>query len=247
MDAEPAPDLTHIRAVLFDLFHTLVSLEVSQPPGPGVSTLLGIDRDTWWSIWVRDQDDYVLGRTDLEHTLPAKARIANPRVSEVQIRQALAARPARFHHVLTHIEPEALTGLARLRALNLKLGLVSNCGKDEVAAWPDSPLAPLFDTTVFSCAVGLAKPDPRIYRLAATRLGVEPAECLFVGDGGSDELAGARAAGMTPVLITRHLEVVAPQRIAPAAHQAAFKVRTVPDLCALLEPRRTGRCPLPAH
>jgi len=89
---------------------------------------------------------------------------------------------------------------------------------------------------VFSCEVGLAKPDPAIYHLAAARLGVEPAECLFVGDGGSDELSGAGAAAMTPVLLTRHLEVMAPQRITPALRQAALRVRTVLDLCALLRP-----------
>jgi putative hydrolase of the HAD superfamily len=228
-------DLTHVRAVLLDLFHTLVSLEVSQPPGPSVSAILSVDRDTWWRAWVDNSGDYLLGRTVLERTLPARARIANPTVTDEQIRQALMARPARFRHVLTHVEPETLAGLAKLRTMNRRLGLVSNCGKDEIVAWPDSPLAPCFDTAVFSCDVGLVKPDPAIYRLAATRLGVEPAECLFVGDGGNDELDGARAAGMTPVLLTRHLEVMAPQRIAPAAKQAAFRVRTVLDLCALLQ------------
>lgn len=236
MSPESPSDLTHARAVLFDLFHTLVSLEVSQPPGPSVSTILGVDRDTWWRAWSESSDDYVLGRTVLEGTLPARARVANPAVTGEQIRQALLARPDRFRHVLTHVEPETLAGLTQLRTQNRRLGLVSNCGKDEIASWPDSPLAPCFDTVVFSCDVGLAKPDPAIYRLAATRLGVEPAECLFVGDGGSDELVGARAAGMTPVLLTRHLEVLGPQRIAPAARQAAFRVRTVLDLCALFRP-----------
>ncbi len=235
MSPESPTDLTHVRAVLFDLFHTLVSLEVSQPPGPSVSAILDVDRDTWWRAWTDNSDDYVLGRTVLEGTLPARARVANPAVTDEQVRQALLARPARFRHAITHVEPETIAGLAQLRTMNRRLGLVSNCGRDEIAAWPDSPLAPCFDTAVFSCDVGLAKPDPAIYRLAATRLGVEPAECLFVGDGGSDELVGARAAGMTPVLLTRHLEVMGPQRIAPAAKQAAFRVRTVLDLCALLE------------
>ena len=57
---------------------------------------------------------------------------------------------------------------------------------------------------MFSATAGLAKPDPAIYRLAADGLGVEPADCLFVGDGANDELRGARDVGMTPVLI--HLD-----------------------------------------
>ena len=40
-----------------------------------------------------------------------------------------------------------------------------------------------------------------VYRLACERLGVEPDRCLYVGDGSSRELTGAREVGMTPVLI----------------------------------------------
>jgi putative hydrolase of the HAD superfamily len=239
------PDPTRARAVLFDLFHTLVSLEVSQAPGPSISELLGVDKETWWRVWVDDSGGYLLGRTDLKCALPAKARQANPAVTEAQIEQALAVRPAKFRHVLTRVEPGTLTGLGRLRAFGLKLAIVSNCGRDEIAAWPDSPLASLFDATVFSCIVGLKKPDPAIYRLAAGRLDLEPSRCLFVGDGGGDELAGARAAEMTPVLLTRHIEIMAPHRIAPAVAQADLRVRTVSDLADLLATRYqvdTKRC-----
>ena len=57
----------------------------------------------------------------------------------------------------------------------------------------------LFDAEVFSAAVGLRKPDPRIYRLALELLHVEPAEAVFVGDGANDELAGAERVGMTAI------------------------------------------------
>ena len=56
-----------------------------------------------------------------------------------------------------------------------------------------------FDATVFSCDVGVSKPDPRIYEIACEQLEVEPADCLFVGDGANDELPGAERAGMTAV------------------------------------------------
>jgi putative hydrolase of the HAD superfamily len=44
------------------------------------------------------------------------------------------------------------------------------------------------------------KPEPEIYLRTAEALGVETAECFFVGDGANDELAGAERVGMTPVL-----------------------------------------------
>jgi len=56
------------------------------------------------------------------------------------------------------------------------------------------------DVSVFSCAVGVRKPDPKIYTAVCTRLGVEAAACIYVGDGSSEELYGAAQVGMYPVL-----------------------------------------------
>ena len=50
---------------------------------------------------------------------------------------------------------------------------------------------------VASHEVKLLKPDPHIYELACRRLGVRPEDAAFVGDGGSNELAGAEEAGLT--------------------------------------------------
>jgi putative hydrolase of the HAD superfamily len=43
------------------------------------------------------------------------------------------------------------------------------------------------DVAVFSCDVGLAKPDPAIYRVAADRLGADPTDCVFIGGGADDD------------------------------------------------------------
>ena len=45
------------------------------------------------------------------------------------------------------------------------------------------------------------KPDPPIYAETCRRLSVEPADCLYVGDGSDRELTGALEVGMTPVLL----------------------------------------------
>jgi putative hydrolase of the HAD superfamily len=69
--------------------------------------------------------------------------------------------------------------------------------------WPETQFHGLFDAEVFSCSVGLRKPDPRIYLLACEQLGVEPREAVFVGDGANDELAGAERVGMGAILFER--------------------------------------------
>lgn len=48
----------------------------------------------------------------------------------------------------------------------LRVGVISMCSEEVPELWPDTDLHGLFDSTVFSCSVGLAKPDPRIYRCA---------------------------------------------------------------------------------
>ena len=223
-----------VRAVIFDLFHTLTSLEVANAPGAHTAEILGIDRELWNQHWLNDPPDYCLGLVPVEIPITRLARQLNPNVTEKQINLALTVRHQRFRHALLNIEPETIDGLSALRSLGYKLGLISNCGLDEIAHWNESPLAQLFDAATFSCLVQMKKPDPEIYRFTAEKLGVQPEESLFVGNGGSDELAGAERAKMTPVLLTRHLEAVRPAQIIKVMPFARIYVRTVSDLLILL-------------
>lgn len=54
---------------------------------------------------------------------------------------------------------------------------------------------------VFSCELGVRKPHPERYLAATRRLNVQPEECLFIGDGDSDELRGAYALGMSTKML----------------------------------------------
>jgi putative hydrolase of the HAD superfamily len=121
--------------------------------------------------------------------------------------------------------PGSLETLTELRARDLRLGLITVCMDDVPALWPETPFHGLFDTEVFSCSVGLRKPDPRIYLLACEQLGVEPYEAMFVGDGDNDELAGAQRVGMTAVLLER-----------PGVDRewAGRRVRSLPEVLALV-------------
>lgn len=225
------------QGIIFDLFHTLVSLEVAKAPGQGTPQILGIDPDVWYQHWLKDPPDYVLGLVPVEVPIKRLAQKLNPAVTEEQIQKALKTRHERFRHTLLNIESETLDGLGQLRARGYKTGLISNCGFDEIASWNESPLTSLFDIAVFSCEVKMKKPDKEIYLYTAEKLGLDPNECLYVGNGGSDELAGAERAGMTPVLLTRHLEAIRPAHIIKVMPFARIYVRTVSDLKVLLDNR----------
>jgi putative hydrolase of the HAD superfamily len=90
-----------------------------------------------------------------------------------------------------------LDGVRSLRRTGVRTGLLSNSWGDGLAYDP-ALLEELFDAWVISSEVGLRKPDPAIYSLAAERLGLTPAECVFVDDLPGN-LKPARALGMATV------------------------------------------------
>ncbi len=84
--------------------------------------------------------------------------------------------------------------LAELRAQGLKLGLVSNTGRnlDEFVAHHRLDV----DAAIGSGAFGRTKPHPTIFRAVLERLEIDPAAAAMVGDSPEDDVAGARAAGI---------------------------------------------------
>ena len=96
---------------------------------------------------------------------------------------------------------DAVATLRRLRTLGLRTALISDCSADVPVLWPTTPYAEAIDEPLFSCVEGLVKPDPELYLRACGRLGVEPRDCVYVGDGGNHELTGAERVGMRAVLI----------------------------------------------
>jgi putative hydrolase of the HAD superfamily len=93
--------------------------------------------------------------------------------------------------------------LEELTSEGYALGLVSN-----FEAWLDELLADLgvreaFAVRVISGIEGMEKPDPRIYRLALERAGVDAADAVYVGDNPEFDIDPPVAVGMLPVLIDR--------------------------------------------
>jgi putative hydrolase of the HAD superfamily len=91
--------------------------------------------------------------------------------------------------------------LSHLKKENHKTGLISDCSVEVPAVWKGTPFANLIDVPVFSCEVGVKKPDPHIYYMILEKLRVKPQDCLYIGDGSSRELGDALQVGMYPVLI----------------------------------------------
>jgi putative hydrolase of the HAD superfamily len=99
--------------------------------------------------------------------------------------------------------PEVPGALAALRRAGHRLAVVSNWDVSLHDALERTGLRAHLDAVVVSATAGVAKPDPRIFALALGALGAEAADALHVGDDPDADVAGARAAGITPVLVLR--------------------------------------------
>ncbi|MDR2535909.1 MAG: HAD-IA family hydrolase [Treponema sp.] len=223
------------QAVIFDLFFTLVD------PLHGVASdateyaVLGMERADFERL---NQKDYeIRGCGGIQEPYQMMAHILRGLdIPEDLIRRAANARVERIRQAIYGVDPKNIAVLRRLRKAGYKIALISNADIADVYHWADSPLSAYFDETIFSYDVKLLKPDERIYRLGAKRLGVNPEACLFVGDGGHEELRGAMKAGMTTALTTEYIPWT--EKIETLKIEADYVIEKLEKIEAILQKRQ---------
>ena len=132
------------------------------------------------------------------------------------------------------IYPEVPETLAALRRRELRLAVVSNWDPGLEHLLERLGLHAAFRVVVGSADVGVAKPDPRIFRLATDALGVAPEQTLHVGDLYDYDIVGARAAGLIPVLVERRAERGSVFPGAPASYDG-LRISDLRGLIPLIE------------
>ncbi|HWC71334.1 MAG TPA: HAD family hydrolase [Actinomycetota bacterium] len=191
-------------AVIFDLFGTLVPELPRDEFWASVDAIAagqGIDPAAFRRGWEATTVERQTGRLgDIEANVRAICEQLGVGFDASRLPGALRRRGEMYERWFFPRDG-ALETLGALRARGYPLALVSQCAPDTPAIWRASSLARSVDVEVFSSEVGMRKPDPAIYSLAAERLGVACDGCLYVGDGAYGELTGAAAVGMTPYLL----------------------------------------------
>jgi HAD superfamily hydrolase (TIGR01549 family) len=200
-----------VRAVLFDVDFTIAR------PGPelgpeGYQRLgarFGLDLDPSRYRQAREQAvEGIRRHPELEHDeeiwVAFTERIIRGMGGDADSAYdcAIAMTSAWEHAEHFELYEDALPVLELLRAQGLKLGLVSNTGRnlDEFVAHHRLDV----DAALGSGAFGRTKPHPTIFRAVLERLGVEPADAAMVGDSPEDDVEGAHAAGIeTAFLLDR--------------------------------------------
>ena len=120
--------------------------------------------------------------------------------------------------------------LASLRP-RMRLGIVSNFTGALERVCLEAGLLPLLRAVVDSARVGIAKPDPEIFLLAARGLGLAPAECVVVGDSFDRDVVPAKAVGMRAVWLSGERSRRCPDATVPDA--IAVSIRALPALLGI--------------
>ncbi len=192
------------KAVIFDLFGTLVcgiSTQGYRKKLVEMASILSVDPSTFVRLWFEKSNERMNGviknyQEDIKH-------ICEKMGTHLEDEQIKLATQFRFDMIQNQMVPrsDTIDVLSCSRARGCKTGVISDCSHETTLLWGGTPLATLIDVVVFSCSTGFAKPDPRIYQYMIKELGFEPADCLYVGDGASQELTGARSVGIQAVLL----------------------------------------------
>ncbi|MFL5859332.1 MAG: HAD family hydrolase [Solirubrobacteraceae bacterium] len=228
------------RALLIDGLGTLVSLA---PPAPALrhelDVRLGVEVSeaqataalaaeiTYYRAHMgsgRDADSLGTLRRHcamvLREALPRSERLDRASIEEVT---ALLLSALRFEAY-----PDARPALIRARRAGLRVVVVSNWDVSLHGVVERVGLAPLLDGVVTSAAVGAAKPAPAIFQHALAMAGVAPEQAVHVGDSLNDDVRGAAACGISPLLLCRS---------GPVARPGSGAVPTIAGLAELDWPR----------
>lgn len=195
------------KFVVFDLFHTLVDPEDFRPKefrrAVAVSEVLGFDKDEFVPYWKSTEAARLISPRPETELMKEFALQRGILLTDDKLRAADEVLGRYTGLAVLNPSKEALDFLGGLTKTGLRLGILSNTVPSDARFWPRSPLAGFFAAAVFSHEVGRAKPDPEAYRVVLSRLGADASSSAFVGNGGHDELAGAKRLGFGRVIFMR--------------------------------------------
>lgn len=222
-----------IKAVLFDLFDTLLLIDKrkgytftkkSRQGGDVASGLVKM-HSYLVSVGVKASfDEFYQAYVDARDAL--YARVSDFEEPHFNIRVVDTLKKLGFDHEISkdivtsatrvfyeefmkyiRIDKYTLSVLQNLRG-KYKLGIVSNFAIPECAFELMSlhGLDKLFDLIVISGAVNKRKPSPEIFTYALNALGVSASEAMFVGDTADADVAGPKAVGMYSIYLKRRIE-----------------------------------------
>ena len=213
--------LVVIKAVFFDWFNTLVRYEHAREElylqafrqfgfEPSSKAIIRgvleadrycIEENAQFPINKRSPDEQIEVYLSYPRAILTEAGLEAPKEVQEKIIRILREQAKRATVALFD---DVLPTLAVLKAQKLTLGLLTNATKNTLSIHRQLGLEPYLDLVVTSEEVGADKPKPPLFLAALDRAGVKGSEAVHVGDQYELDVAGARGAGITPILLDRY-------------------------------------------
>ena len=153
-----------IKAVLFDLFETLITESPVQPTrASSLGDALGLPQEAFRVEWKAWRPRVVLGQLSFADALTEISKTLTGRVDAAAVQRIRMQRIREKAAAYAQIDEEILALITDLRRHGVGLAVISNCFSEDVLAWSTCPLAREFQCTAFSFAESAAKPAPEIY------------------------------------------------------------------------------------
>lgn len=187
-----------IEAVVFD-FGNVLSLAPLEHHTAELQRLCEMDRPTFELEYIRQRPDYDRGTIDGREYWSRVMRSGGGVPTAEKVRALIDEDTAGW----TRINEPVVTWTRRLQDAGIRTGILSNMPRDILKGivdrfgWIDS-----FEAKIFSCDLGVIKPESEIYRVCLDTLGLEGSKVLFLDDG-SENVEGAMRAGIRTVLFRK--------------------------------------------
>ncbi|WP_158748423.1 HAD family phosphatase [Acidobacterium sp. S8] len=183
-----------IRAVIFDY-----GMVLSHPQDPtalnNLLTITGLDRSTFDSHYWTHRHAYDMGKLNGRTYWQQFGSDAAVELTATDIERLIENDVLMW---CTINEP-MLAWAKALAESGMRIGILSNMGEETLSymrqefAWLGD-----FHHHTWSCELGIAKPDPAIYLYTCEKLGIPPAEALFLDDK-LENIEGARQVGLNAI------------------------------------------------
>jgi putative hydrolase of the HAD superfamily len=220
-----------IDAVIFDLDDTLhddtrAYHKAAERVAQEVADARGVEAQPLYDAYVSEAEAFWKTLTPAAFDVPLAglrarmwgAALRTVGLDDVKLAEHCARAYDGYRREYLQLWPGALELLVSLRSRGFKLAMITNgmaeTHREKIAVLR---LEDAFDEIFIADEVGLVKPDVRVFRLAAERLGVAAERCAMVGDRFDRDIRGAHEAGMFTVWMNVRDESIPPEGPVPDA------------------------------
>ena len=222
--------LNKYSTIFFDLYHTLTY--------PGLTKykkyewdVFNVTKEFWAYHSMKTYHDRGIGKVSRPEKIIENILLsANIPQEELKVKEAISIRINKFRDCLIHVPKNILKTVRHLSSLNKQLCLISNSDVIDKMGWDLSPLKDYFKCAIFSCDVGILKPDERIYKRALEQMETIPEKSLYIGDGGSHEFEGAKRLSIDTLMTIEFIKDLWPEKIDEIRKHADFIISKLDEI-----------------